>query len=181
MPNKPTSINLLRGKEKSFLDKFITWALSYGRLVIIITEGIALGAFLFRFGLDAKLVDLHDKIKQQQQIVSGSKVDEDKYRDLQARLGAISQLGSQAENQTKIYFDLINNIPADFLIEQIVENDSSIKIKAQVYSLEAFTTYITYLKDNKQIKTISIDSIENKPSTGQIITGLSIELNPTTK
>ncbi len=181
MPNKQIAINLLRGKEKSFLDKFIIWALSFGRVVIIITEGIALMAFLYRFSLDAKLVDLHDKIKQQQTIVALAKANEDKYRNLQDRLTAASTLNSQAQDQIQIFFDLTTNIPQDFLISQITQTPASVKMKAQIFSLDAFSKYIAFLKQYKPVKNISVDSIENKPSSGQIITGITIELKSDTK
>ena len=60
----PISINLVKSRKPHFLDRFITWALNAGRLLVIITETVALSAFLFRFGLDREIVDLNDKIKQ---------------------------------------------------------------------------------------------------------------------
>ncbi|MDE2025485.1 MAG: hypothetical protein KGJ07_03255, partial [Patescibacteria group bacterium] len=78
-----TTINLVRGRRPRVLDQFVGWALTIGRVVVILTELIALGAFLYRFGLDRQLVDLHDKIAQEQSIVDLLKQNENSYRNLQ--------------------------------------------------------------------------------------------------
>ena len=54
MENSPASINLVKKNEKSSVDKFINWTLSIGRLIVIITEIIAISAFLYRFSLDGR-------------------------------------------------------------------------------------------------------------------------------
>ena len=40
------SINLVKGDKDDFLNKFIDWALTIGRLLVIITEIIALSFYL---------------------------------------------------------------------------------------------------------------------------------------
>src|SRR4029078_3722140 len=83
--NKP-SINLLPRKGEGFLTQFLNWAVNIGRLLIIITETVALATFLYRFNLDMKIVDLPHDIKQKSFIVKNSKVYEESFRNLQERL-----------------------------------------------------------------------------------------------
>ena len=63
MAEQVPTINLLPNQGENLTTKFFNWALSIGRLLIILTEMVALATFLYRFGLDAQIVDLHDKIK----------------------------------------------------------------------------------------------------------------------
>ena len=66
MEKENHSINLLSTKDKSTADIFLFWALYIGRLLVIITEVIALFVFLSRFSIDRKLIDYSDSIKKQQ-------------------------------------------------------------------------------------------------------------------
>jgi hypothetical protein len=52
MAKDQISINLLDNKGKSFTEQFLDWALAIGRLLIIVTETVALAAFLYRFSID---------------------------------------------------------------------------------------------------------------------------------
>ena len=86
MPNKFGSINLVKSDKGETVERVINWLLSIGRILVIVTELVALGAFLWRFGLDQQLIDLHSKIKQKQAIVEAFKKNEEEYRNLQDRL-----------------------------------------------------------------------------------------------
>jgi hypothetical protein len=79
MDNKAQlKINLLKKKSNRSLDVFVRWAITGGRFLVILTETIALGAFLFRFNLDRQIVDLSDRIKVARLSVVQS--NEEKYR-----------------------------------------------------------------------------------------------------
>ena len=75
------SINLLKGRV-NLLDEIVKWSLTIGRLLIITVELVAFTAFIVRFSLDRTLIDLHDKIRQEQAIVASLKDTEAKYRNL---------------------------------------------------------------------------------------------------
>src|SRR5260221_21750 len=91
---KSISINLLDNDHHNTFDIFISWALSTGRIIIIVTEIVALVAFLQRFDLDEKLSDLHSKMKFDQQVVDALQSNEKTYRSLQFRLQSESQLNN---------------------------------------------------------------------------------------
>src|SRR3990170_4903897 len=111
MPKK-AGINLLNSKQSSFFERFINWTLTIGRIVIIVTELIALSAFLYRFSLDQQLIDLHSKIKQEQAIVEYLKESEATYRNLQDRLTVAANFSQIGENRVKIFKDIIAFAPS---------------------------------------------------------------------
>src|SRR3989344_5628076 len=109
MPKKKSaSINLLKSSRNEIFEKFIDWALTIGRLLVIITEIIALSAFIYRFGLDRQLIDLHGTIKSQQAVVSFYKKQEETYRNLQDRLKIASTYSATSQDKLKISQDIIN-------------------------------------------------------------------------
>ena len=94
MSNRSPSINLIKNTQVDFFTELINWALTVGRLLVIIIELIALGAFLYRFSLDRRLDELRTDIKAKQTIVLTQKDNETKYRDLQDRLQLASSSSS---------------------------------------------------------------------------------------
>ena len=69
-------------------NQIVNWALTIGRVLIIIVEIIALSAFIYRFILDNELRDINSKIKQEQEILSTQAQKEATYRNLQDRLSS---------------------------------------------------------------------------------------------
>src|ERR1035437_1656186 len=105
------SINLLGSKNKT-LDLVVSWALTIGRVLVIVVELVALGAFLYRFSLDNQLQDLRTQIKQEQAIVVYQKTSENNYRNLQDRLAQISSVSKESENNLNIFNDIVTLAPS---------------------------------------------------------------------
>lgn len=163
-----TTINLVRGRKPRIFDNFVGWALSIGRVVIILTELVALGAFLYRFGLDRQLVDLHDKIAQEQSIVDLLKQNEDTYRNFQYRLSlAKSVMASQAQS-VKLYADILSMIPSDATLKTLIFDQGSIKMAVDVTSITSLSALTDKLNNYPNFSNVSLDRLENKTTVGLI-------------
>lgn len=160
------TINLAKGRGESFIDRFIVWALNIGRVVIILTEAIALSAFLYRFSLDRTLVDLHDRIAQEQAVVKLLKNNEDTFRNVQDRLALAKQITTQATQTTKSFQDVISFIPADFVISDITFGTDGVKIQGTTQSIQPISVLVTKLKSYSLVSSVSVDKIENRTATG---------------
>jgi hypothetical protein len=165
--SNPT-INLVRGRKPRVLDQFVGWALSIGRAVIILTELIALGAFLYRFGLDRQLVDLHDKIAQEQSIVSLLKQSEDTYRNLQYRLSLAKTIMTSQAQSVKLYADILTMMPADTTLKTLIFDEGTVKMSLDVTSVTSLGTLIDKLKNYPNFSNVSLDKLENKTTVGLI-------------
>ncbi|MDO8657916.1 MAG: hypothetical protein Q7K55_04200 [Candidatus Levybacteria bacterium] len=174
MKSSIPSINLLKRDSGNYLDKFLGWALTIGRLVVIITEVIALAAFLYRFSLDRRLIDLHDVIAQKQAMVKYQKVNEDKYRNLQDRLNVISSLIDKGGQTAKLLTDVIDMAPEDFIFSSIAQSESDIIISADSRSLLSLLTFIKSVKQYPGVESVSLDSIQNRTSNSTVSVSLKI-------
>jgi hypothetical protein len=166
MPNDSPSINLAKNRQTPFFDKFINWALTIGRLIVIITEVVAIIVFVYRFSLDEKLADIHSSIKQKQNLVLALKSDENKYRNLQDRITLAANFATKATKSSQTITDVVNLIPAQIGINNLILNNDEIKININTSSISSLEGLVEALKNYKNIKSISIDNIENKPSVG---------------
>jgi len=178
MPKKKSaSINLLKSSKNEIFEKFIDWALTIGRLLVIITEIVALSAFIYRFSLDRQLIDLHEKIKQEEAIVSFFKKKEDTYRNLQDRIKIASTHYPLSQAKLKISQDVINLAPNGMTFNEITVSESSINISANFQSSSSLKTFIDSLRSYKPVKGVSINQIENRLSSAQIVVTITANLN----
>lgn len=177
MQKKSTSINLLK-KQTSIIDRFINWALTIGRLVVILTEIIALSAFIYRFSLDRQLIDLHSKITQEQAIVNYLKDNEASYRNLQDRLVLANNYSTLAVNRLKVFNDIKNSAPIGLAFNSISLFDDRIKIEANIDSVSTLNTFVNSVRNYPSIDSVSIEKIENKPSSAVISINMTATLKP---
>jgi len=66
--------------------KFLKWALSWGKRIVIVTEAIVILAFLSRFWLDTTLADLAGQIAQKKSAIEASANFEKKFRGTTERI-----------------------------------------------------------------------------------------------
>ena len=176
MAKKVASVNLVKPLKASFFERFIDWTLSIGRLVVIVTEVIALGAFIFRFSLDQQLIDLHSKIKQEQAIVNYLKDSESSYRNLQSRLIISSNSSKISSNRVRLFDDVIGLAPQNITFGDFSLNNQGFGVTVNSDSVNALQTFVNSLKSYPAIASVSIDKIENRPANGLVVVKISADL-----
>jgi reverse gyrase len=169
------SINLV-GKTESLLDRFVNWALNVGRAVIIVTEIIALTAFLYRFSLDRQLIDLTSKIRNEQAVLNLLKENEEIYRNLQNRLFLASAFGKQGKDRVQLAKDVIDFAPEGLTFNNINITEDRVRISADVSSVSSLSSFVSAIRGYKNIEKVSIDKIENRPSSAVITVSITAQL-----
>lgn len=172
MARKNISINLV-GENVSFIDRFIAWALSVGRIVVILTEVIALSAFLYRFTLDRELIDLHEKIKQEQSVVLFLKDNEDAFRNLQNRINLAGTFGDSSTSKVLLLSDILSFAPANITFNTISVQEDRIRVTFNTNSVSSLSEYVKKLKAYDKIGSVIVEKIENKPSSATIIVSIT--------
>ncbi len=173
MLKKPASINLVKQKI-NYLDEFIKWALSIGRLLVIVTEIVALLTFLYRFSLDRQLIDLHTKIVQEQAIVSSLKDQEQTYRNLQDRIALANTTSLSTSKKIQAFFDIQKNAPSELIFNNMSLSEQGVRFSISTRNVSSLSKFINFLKSYKDVSSVSIDKIENKASAGTIQASISI-------
>jgi hypothetical protein len=176
MSSVSLSINLLKNKQVGFFGEFINWTLTIGRLVIIITELIALSAFLYRFSLDRKLIDLQSQIKEKQTIISSLKSNTAEYLDLQERLYLASKFSLLSMERHKILTDILNLTPQDITLSRLSLDKNGIQIDADLQNLSSLIFFVNSLKNYPSIDALNLGSIDNKLSANLITVGITATL-----
>lgn len=174
------SINLIKTKT-SVLDDILKWALSVGRLLIILTELVAFITFVYRFSLDRTLIDLHGTIKQEQEIVASLKDKEAEYRNLQERLSDIKNVSINGNRNSKILADVINETPNDITFNSFKIENNTAEIDTNIQSISSLTNFLTVLREYPQSSSVSIERIDNQSLTNSINVIIIIKLKEAKK
>ena len=166
MERKSPSINLLKNNE-SVVDRFVNWALSVGRVIVIFTEIIALGAFLYRFSLDRQLIDSHTKIKQEQAVVTYLKDNEATYRNLQNRITMSANFAKTGKDKVDILKDVLS-FAKGVTFNNITVQEDRIRIDASSSFISPVSDLVKSLKSYSKISNVIVEKIENRPSSASI-------------
>ncbi len=75
--------------------KFLMWALSWGKRIVIFTEAVVILAFLSRFWLDTVVADLTEQIGSKKNVIVASANFEKKFRSTAARIEEIKAIDNQ--------------------------------------------------------------------------------------
>lgn len=174
---KGLTINLAKKKGTPSLDVFIHWAITGGRFIVILTETIALGAFLYRFTLDRQIVDLHDQINQRQKIVAAFATDEAAYRNLQDRLTQMDTINKNVTITPALFSDIQELANKNAItIKLLTMNDKNLHIEFTTGSLTNLKAFINDLNKRPDISGISLDRIEDRITTAQLEAEVSCTL-----
>lgn len=167
MARKEISINLVE-ENLSFVDRFISWSLTIGRIVVILTEVIALTAFLYRFSLDRQLIDLHSKIKQEQAVVDYLKDYEQTFRDIQNRLSLSYNFGGAADNRIKLLKDVVSFAQSGMVFNTLSLQEDRIRMSITASSISAVSDFINRLKSYPRISNVNIEKVADRTSSASI-------------
>lgn len=178
MAEKLISINLLPRKSESFVNQFLNWVLTIGRLLIILTEMVALGTFLYRFTLDMQIVDLHDKINQSNAIAISFKESEKNFRDIQDRLATIKQYESVGKTTTSIFTDITKMGQGKVTFKSLLVATDNAKIEVQAPSVAALTQFTNALTNYPGITAVNVDRVETSPANAQVSVSITASLAP---
>jgi len=170
-------INLLRTKSV-FVDSFLYWALTTGRLLIIFTETIALVVFVMRFSLDRQIVDLHDKINHDDVVVNLLQNKEATYRNLQNRLLSIQEEDAISEKNAKTFSELFSIIPQDVTLQSFTLEGTTLQLDLTMNSTSPLQDLLKNLKSQKIVASISVDKISDRITSGIIEVVITSTLQP---
>lgn len=171
---RPITINLLKRHDISLFDSIFNWALSVGRLLIIITQFIALGAFLFRFVLDRQIIDLNDVIQDKQTVVKFLEKDEKTYRSLQKRLEVIGKYQDDASEQVEMLTGMVDLARGKMELTSFSFTSTSVTIEGVTSSGSMLQQFISQLRTYPGIAAVSIDTIENLSEENRIRASISL-------
>jgi hypothetical protein len=176
---KQQLINLLPQEEfaGSTVGRVLVWAMSTFRYIVIGTEMVVMVAFLSRFWLDARNIDLNDLIKQKVGVISAYAEFEKDFRDTQKRLKIFGGLANE-ERTPSYYLDSITSyLPNDIRLVNFVGSETAYQLRAVSFSEASIAQYIVNLKESGDFEKVSISSLDVSQQNDGLYT-FNLKLSP---
>lgn len=161
--------------EKTRLGRFLKWALSFGRWIVIVTELIVILCFLSRFKLDRDLTDLGERIRQQQAIIASFGDLEKNFRNLQKRLATIDRLEKEQLLASALLDELSKTVPLDVSLNEMTVKEKEMEISGLALSEAGLGSFIKELGENQRFEKIILENV-SREETGEIEFKLKAEL-----
>lgn len=124
--------------EESSLGKFLGWALSSGRMIVVLTEFVVIVAFGSRFWFDQKLNDLIEEIEAKEAVVESYSAIEVQMRDIQSREEKVASFVSLGLNTPSLFAMLKKVTPADVFLSSFVTGEGQLKLEGLAGSEAGF-------------------------------------------
>lgn len=157
----PSEIQLLPKEriEKEPLSQFLQWALTFGRYIIIFTEGIVLIVFLSRFWLDSQIIDLKQIITQKAQIVQSAESFEREFLEVQAKMDKIQTLQKELFTGSRYFTIIEETIPQEAVLTKFSVNQDGINIQGTTNSYDVVTAFVYALKNREEFVEANLVSL----------------------
>lgn len=160
---RTSAINLLPKTEFeiSFWGRFLKWALTAGRYIIILTEMIVIMAFLSRFKLDKDLLDLSDSISGKKNILEATYQIEVNFRSVQSRINLAKSILDISPNSTDLLGKLTTTVPSGLSLDSISlsMSDHTVALSASAISEQQLEQYLSALSADKTWKSVDVQDV----------------------
>jgi len=180
-----TNINLLPEEQlqQEPISKFLRWALTAGRYIVIFTEAVVLVVFLARFKLDSDIIDLKQEITAKAQVLAQAQSFEEEFLSTQARLQSVSKLVDGLTPRASLFSTLEATIPKEITLTDFSQSDAQIKISGETGNYSAVTQWVKLLQKEEGWSEVKLESIqrgtqEEGEGGGLIQFGISAKIQP---
>lgn len=161
---KKSGINLLVTPERQedLSAQFLTWALTYGRYIIIIIQIVVLSVFFMRFKLDRDRTDLKERVQQKQALIQSIFEVENEIKRVQKRLSDIKLISTNQDIYLTVISFLENNSPSDLTFSVISFDKQKIKMVASADNLKSFNFFLKQIQDSEMFKDIQLEDLKRR-------------------
>lgn len=147
--------------------KFLQWALSWGKKIVVGTELVVLLAFFSRFWLDTTVADLAEKIDQKKAVILTAQDFETTFHSLSERVAKAQGL-ENAVSPLVVYDMARAKIPAGVTVNQITVDKQTVSFTGSG-SEESLEELVTAFKNAPDFRNVIVEKIAKKE------TGLTVD------
>lgn len=170
MPKNGIKINLdlLRpqSQPQQLAVKIFKWLLSSGRFLIIAVEIVVLGAFLFRFKLDADIATTREAIEEQIPFIDSLSSDEKLIRKTQFQLTTIKTTKQSSPDFAKILDNISKQTPSGVTLSTLNMGNGignvSLKLVASATDNTQLNSFIAGLKSTNLFSDLTLADVSFK-------------------
>ena len=176
MPAPQRKINLLPPSEfeSSFWGRFLEWAITTGRYIVIITELIVVMAFLSRFKLDTDLSTLNSEIKSKKNVLDEMIPREEQFKTWQSRTKAAGQIIDGVGKQGETLALIATKIPEEVKFSTLIVSENNASITGGAMDENSLGVFLMRLTKEPKWRSIDLTGLSQDKQKG-LLFSLSIK------
>lgn len=163
-------INLLPKDSFEFspLGRFLSWATTAGRVLVVLTEFVVLLAFGSRFYFDKKLNDLGEVLDQKQAQIEAFSETETRIRTVLAKQAPIGSYLKDNLRFSEKYLALAKLIPVGVKLEKLTIDTGGTTMVGEANSELSFAQFLNRLKNTDGLVKLSMKETTFDQVTGAV-------------
>ncbi len=161
-------INLLPPSEfeGSFFGRFLKWAITAGRKVIILTELVVIMAFLSRFKLDEDIRQYNDEINGKRNLLESSMVFEDNFNAFKAKIAAAKEIERRQSDSAQTLEKVARQIPLEVRLDNLTISKTVANLAGTSINEVALKEMLMRMDKDPYWKSIGLSSIDAQEGKG---------------
>ncbi len=168
MPAQTAGINLLPKTEfeQSFWGRFLKWAITTGRYILILVELVVIIAFLSRFKLDKDLADLAESIGGKKAVLAAAYSTEQDFRFVQARISAAGTLLASQLGARQVIETVTSYVPPEVTLTRLAIQPTLVNISGHTASQAGLATFLARMTSDRSWRSIDLTDVLATPTQG---------------
>lgn len=146
--------------------RFLKWALSWGKKIVVLTELMVVMAFLSRFWLDSEVATQSEEIDRRKTIIQASAEFEKEFRSTKSRIEQIKK-ATTVPSPVKIYDTAKTLISSSIAIKQVTINGIKISVQGSGDD-KLISSLVAAFKNSPDFEDVILEKV-SKQSTSQTI------------
>ncbi len=168
MPAQKVGVNLLPQSEfeQTFWGRFLKWAISTGRYILILVELVVIIAFLSRFKLDKDMSDLSDNIAGKKAVLDAAYSSEQNFRFTQSRLSAAGTMLSSQIGAKRILETMTSYVPPQVNLTKLDLQPNLVTVSGQASTKDGLAILLARMTADRNWKSIDLSEVLATPTQG---------------
>lgn len=168
MSAQKLSVNLLPPSEfeLSFWGRFLKWAVTAGRYIIILTELVVILAFLSRFKLDEDLRKINERVETQKNFLESEQSRLEAFLIVQKRIGLVDRSLNKKTAVTETMNYLDNKKSPEIVVSQLIITKNEITMTATSLSEKALGDMMLSMGRDGIWKSLDLTQIVSDSNAG---------------
>ncbi len=152
-------VNLLPKQDVDLKEKTLKWALTSGRVIVVVTEFIVISAFLYRFVLDRHINDLNTNIEKNRLKIEESQETEKNIRLVQMQLTEADRILDKQYSRSEIVETVAQLRPSGVTFDSVTLSGSKLAIVASTSNTAAPAQFLQSLNEDAAFKNVTLTEV----------------------
>jgi hypothetical protein len=165
-------INLLVPSKfgQSFGGKFLKWAVTSGRYVVIVTEMVVVLAFLSRFKLDTDLSRLNSTVAERKMVLDSLTEKETEFKSVQKKVDWVNQILNRKIMAGEVIPLIVDKTPEGVRFLGIKFDEKSVNVNASAANETVMGLFLDRLNRDPDWESVDLSSVAEDKTEGLTFT-----------